>query len=112
VAIVQFRGTLTIGFSSITVIFLVFGAVGYSAYGEHTMDKITDNLPDDWSTTSVKVALVWALFFTFPIMMVPAYEILERALGYATWFDRNVAPGRRFECLPSDSLTWMCSTSC
>lgn len=100
----QFRGTLTTGFTSITLIFLVFGAVGYSAYGETTMDKITDNLPDDWSTTSVKVALCWALFFTFPIMMLPAYEVLERALENATWFDRRVAPGRRFAFVPL--LSW------
>lgn len=93
---VQFRGTLTMGFSCITLIFLVFGAVGYCAYGENTLDKITDNLPEnDWSTTAVKVALCWALFFTFPIMMVPVYEVLEQALENATWFDRNVAPGRR-----------------
>ena len=104
----QFRGTLTTGFSSITLIFLLFGAVGYSAYGEKTKDKITDNLPDDWSTTSVKVALCWALFFTFPIMMVPAYEVLESALEKTPGFDRNVAPGRRYEPLlgPLSALEW------
>jgi hypothetical protein len=26
---------------------------------------------------------------------VPAYEVLENALENSTWFDRNVAPGRR-----------------
>lgn len=102
----QFRATFTTGFACITLIFLVFGAVGYSAFGEHTKDKITDNLPADWSTASVKVALCWALFFTFPIMMVPAYEVLERALENATWFDRNVAPGRRYEVLIPDVIVF------
>lgn len=95
----QFRSTLSIGFGTITMIFLVFGATGYIAFGEETQEVITYNLPNDWSTQSVKIALSLALFFTFPIMMVPVYEVVERSLESAPWFYRNVAPGRR--CAPA-----------
>ena len=91
----QFRGTLTFGFSVISMIFLVFGAVGYCAFGDHTEEIITDNLPDDWTTHTVKIALCLALFFTFPMMMVPVYEVVEQALNGSAWFDMNVAPARR-----------------
>jgi amino acid permease len=78
------------------MIFLVFGSVGYLAFGESTEHMITLNLPEDWSTTSVQIALSLALFFTFPIMMVPVYEVIERSLESAPWFSRSVAPGRRW----------------
>ena len=54
--------------------------VGYAAFGEDTKDIITLNLPHDWTTVAVKLALCLGLLFTFPVMMVPVFEILERSL--------------------------------
>jgi hypothetical protein len=94
---VQFRPTLTFGFTTITTVFLIFGAVGYAAFGDnHTRDSITQSLPEaDISTKAVKLALCCALFFTFPVMMVPVYEIVERAMDSTPWFQHSVAPGQR-----------------
>lgn len=86
---------LTVGFGIITLVFLIFGVGGYAAFGEGTEDLITRNLPDDWTTAAVKLALCTALFFTFPVMMVPVYEVLERHLERLDVFQRAVAPGRR-----------------
>lgn len=92
----QFRSTLTIGFTTITAIFLLFGAAGYAAFGDMTCGTITLNLPkNDWTSDSVKLALCCALFFTFPIMMVPVYEILERSVESSKWFELNISPARR-----------------
>jgi proton-coupled amino acid transporter len=96
----QFRATLTIGFVTITAIFLGFGSVGYVAYGEGTADPITRNLPEDWTSYGVKLALCCALFFTFPVMMVPVYDILERGLEGKQWFQTNVSPLRRCVATP------------
>lgn len=83
----------------ISIIFLVFGAAGYTAFGEHTQKLITDNLPDEsWMTQTVKVALCLALFFTMPMMMVPVYEVIEQALAAQPWYEANIAPARR--CAP------------
>lgn len=54
--------------------------IGYAAFGEETRDIITLNLPQDWTTVAVKLALCLGLLFTFPVMMVPVFEILERSL--------------------------------
>lgn len=54
--------------------------LGYAAFGEQTKDIITLNLPHDWTTVAVKLALCLGLLFTFPVMMVPVFEILERSL--------------------------------
>lgn len=76
----KFPLTLTFVMTLITIIYVSFGAVGYAAYGEATRDIITLNLPHDWSTIAVKLALCLGLLFTFPVMLVPVFEILERSL--------------------------------
>eukprot|EP00891_Asterochloris_glomerata_P007096 jgi/Astpho2/7096/Aster-01925 len=73
----------------ITAIFLGFGAIGYAAFGDDTKDIITLNLPADWSTTLVKILLCLGLFLTFPIMMVPVYELIERGLLAQEWFSKK-----------------------
>ena len=50
------------------------------AFGENTQDIITLNLPPNWTSTVVKISLCIGLFFTFPIMLIPVYEIIERGL--------------------------------
>ena len=74
---------------------------GYAAFGEHTRDIITLNLPEDWSTVAVKLSLCVGLLFTFPVMMVPVYEILERSL------QSKVGSS----CTPVASLTGVTSTT-
>ena len=91
----QFKPVLTLGFFTITAVFLVFGAVGYAAFGEATQDVITHNLPAGWSKNLVNLALCCALFFTFPVMMVPVYEILEKAADSSEWFQHSVSPLKR-----------------
>lgn len=54
--------------------------VGYIAFGEMTHDIITFNLPSGWSTPIVKASLCLGLFLTFPPMMIPVYQIIERGL--------------------------------
>ena len=95
----QFRPTLTFGFATITSIFLTFGLVGYVAFGDTTCGSITQNLPPDWTTDTVKLALCTALFFTFPMMMVPVYEIVERGAEYSAWFQYRFGATQR--CLSS-----------
>ncbi|KAL3140382.1 hypothetical protein ABBQ38_004643 [Trebouxia sp. C0009 RCD-2024] len=85
----KFPLTLTFVMSIITVIYVSFGAIGYAAFGEETRDIITLNLPHDWTTVAVKLALCLGLLFTFPVMMVPVFEILERSLKQKESFKHN-----------------------
>lgn len=80
----------TIGLSMglISFIYSVFGALGYAAFGEETRDIITTNLGGGAVAAAVQVGLCINLFFTFPIMMNPVHEVVERwACGkqYCIW---------------------------
>lgn len=82
---------------------------GYAAFGEHTRDIITLNLPEDWSTVAVKLSLCLGLLFTFPVMMVPVYEIVERSLQSKVHWSLGVAS--RLGTPTQHNTTDMCSVS-
>lgn len=65
-----------------------FGVFGYFAFGEDTKDIITANLGDGVISALVQLGLCINLFFTFPLMMNPVYEIVERRFWggeYCLW---------------------------
>ncbi|KAH7574792.1 hypothetical protein JRO89_XS02G0005400 [Xanthoceras sorbifolium] len=65
-----------------------FGAFGYFAFGEDTKDIITANLGAGVVSALVQLGLCINLFFTFPLMMNPVYEIVERRFwggDYCLW---------------------------
>lgn len=49
----------------------------------------------DWSAVTVKVSLCLGLLFTFPVMLVPVYEIVEGKLLKLEWFLASVRPSLR-----------------
>ncbi|KAJ0468616.1 putative amino acid transporter, transmembrane domain-containing protein [Helianthus annuus] len=77
---------ITIGF--IAVMFACFGVLGYFAFGDETKDIITTNLGAGWLSSVVQLGLCLNLFFTFPLMMNPVYEVFERMFcegRYSLW---------------------------
>uniref|UniRef100_A0A5B7ALM0 Putative proton-coupled amino acid transporter 3-like n=1 Tax=Davidia involucrata TaxID=16924 RepID=A0A5B7ALM0_DAVIN len=65
-----------------------FGALGYFAFGENTRDIITANLGNGLLSNLVQLGLCVNLFFTFPLMMNPVYEVVERRFWdgrYCLW---------------------------
>lgn len=85
----RFPSVLSLAFLGITTAYVCFGLFGFLAYGVETRDIITLNLPNDWSSTAVKMGLCIALTLTFPIMMHPVYQIVEarlRAMSSGSWF--------------------------
>ncbi|XP_019098469.1 PREDICTED: amino acid transporter ANTL2-like, partial [Camelina sativa] len=69
-------------------IYIAFGFLGYLAFGEDTMDIITSNLGAGLISTVVQLGLCVNLFFTFPLMMNPVFEIVERRFSrgmYSAW---------------------------
>ncbi|KAF8410640.1 hypothetical protein HHK36_003172 [Tetracentron sinense] len=65
-----------------------FGALGYFAFGEETKDIITTNLGQGLLSNFVQLGLCVNLFFTFPLMMNPVYEVFERRFcegRYCLW---------------------------
>ena len=69
-----FQGAMT----AITMLYVIFGVSGYLSFGEETEGIITLNLPGGIFPGMVKSCLCFSLFFTFPIMVFPVVETLER----------------------------------
>ncbi|XP_072981128.1 amino acid transporter ANT1 [Typha angustifolia] len=95
----KFRWVLAQAFLVIILAYVFFGIFGYLAYGDETKDIVTLNLPDNWSSTAVKIGLCVALSFTFPIMMHPIHEIVEAKLRSSRWFQKLCRNDRHVEWL-------------
>ncbi|KAE8668272.1 Amino acid transporter ANTL2 [Hibiscus syriacus] len=84
----KFGKILALSMGLISLIYGAFGALGYLAFGAETKDIITANLGAGWISTMVQLGLCINLFFTFPLMMNPVYEIVERRFWggcYCLW---------------------------
>ncbi|CAN0096532.1 unnamed protein product [Pylaiella littoralis] len=60
-----------------TTLCVLSGALGYMAFGDDTEDIILLNIGSSVSTLVVKLSFCVGLYFTFPLMMVPVWEVLE-----------------------------------
>ncbi|XP_074264318.1 amino acid transporter AVT3B-like [Silene latifolia] len=74
----NFGKTLGISMGMISCLYAAFGAMGYFAFGKETRDIITTNIGTGIVSTLVQLGLCINLFSTFPLMMNPVYEVLER----------------------------------
>ncbi|XP_076882073.1 amino acid transporter AVT3C-like [Bidens hawaiensis] len=74
----KFGKVLGITIAFIALMFASFGVFGYFAFGDETKDIITINLGQGWLSSVVQLGLCLNLFFTFPLMMNPVYEVFER----------------------------------
>ncbi|KAI6655102.1 Proton-coupled amino acid transporter 1-like [Oopsacas minuta] len=81
----HFRPIFITSMAIITIIYIVFGACGYLAYGELTEEIITSNL-EGLIPTKVKLFLSVSLLFTYPVMMFPVSIILDRRLNLTEQF--------------------------
>lgn len=84
----KFGTTLAWSMAFISLMFGAFGILGYFAFGENTKDIITTNLGAGLLSTLVQLGLCVNLFFSFPLMMNPVYEVVERRVcegRYTLW---------------------------
>ncbi|OVA03292.1 Amino acid transporter [Macleaya cordata] len=84
----RFGRNLGLSMAFISLMYASFGALGYFAFGEETKDIITTNLGQGLVSNLVQLGLCINLFFTFPLMMNPVYEVCERRFcegRYCVW---------------------------
>ncbi|CAN7108094.1 unnamed protein product [Brassica rapa subsp. narinosa] len=84
----KFGKVLALGMGFISFIYIAFGFLRYLAFSEDTMDIITANLGAGLISTIAQLGLCINLFFTFPLMMNPVFEIVERRFSggmYSAW---------------------------
>nr|XP_039250430.1 amino acid transporter AVT3B-like [Styela clava] len=77
----QFRTIFKWTMLLITTLYIIFGVCGYMSFGPETNPIITLNLPTGIFPFLVKGCLCFSLFFTFPVMMFPVIQILEKRIG-------------------------------
>ncbi|PHU26824.1 Amino acid transporter ANTL2 [Capsicum chinense] len=98
----KFGKILGLAMAFISLLFGAFGVLGYFAFGEDTKDIITTNLGQGLLSTFVQLGLCINLFFTFPLMMNPVYEVMERRFcegRYCVWLRWLVVLGVTFIAL-------------
>ncbi|KAE8677861.1 Amino acid transporter ANTL1 [Hibiscus syriacus] len=84
----KFGKILALSMGLTTLMYGAFGALGYFAFGVATKDIVTSNLGPGWVSFLVQLGLCINLFFTFPLLMNPVYEIVERRFSggrYCLW---------------------------
>ncbi|KAG9144540.1 hypothetical protein Leryth_010770 [Lithospermum erythrorhizon] len=84
----KFPKLLCVSMFSIAFVYAAFGLLSYLAFGENTQDIITSNMGKGLLSTLVQLGLCINLFFTFPLMMNPVYEVFESRFfngGYCMW---------------------------
>ncbi|KAF8405561.1 hypothetical protein HHK36_010468 [Tetracentron sinense] len=84
----KFGKVLGLSMASIALMYGGFGVLGYFAFGEETKDIITTNFGQGLVSKLVQLGLCVNLFFTFPLMMNPVYEVVERRVSdgmYCLW---------------------------
>jgi proton-coupled amino acid transporter len=82
----EFSNILKNGLICVTTLYVFFPLCIYLSYGSVTKDMITENLPSgQLIVIFVELSYSLGLFFTYPIMMFPAVEILESSRMYSTF---------------------------
>ncbi|KAM0941478.1 putative amino acid transporter, transmembrane domain-containing protein [Dioscorea sansibarensis] len=76
----RFPWVLLQAFIGVCIVYTCFGVLGFLAFGDNTMEIITLNLPNSFSSIIVKLGVSMALALSFPMSMHPIKEIMEAKL--------------------------------
>lgn len=77
----HFPRILTLTVALIGTIYATFGISGYLAFGDATQDVVTLNIQGHGGlATTVKLFLCAGLFFAYPLMLFPVFEVLQPAV--------------------------------
>ncbi|ORC93067.1 putative amino acid tansporter [Trypanosoma theileri] len=77
--------------AAIVVLYLIFGLLGYLAFGEALRTSVVLALPSGISKNVLQVLLGLSLIFSYPIQYVPAIQLVDRALGISMQKSREKA---------------------
>lgn len=77
----KFKGLLTAAIFSISAVLASFAIIGYIAFGDDILGPITLNLDEDLVMVKIVLALyALAIFFSYPLIVFPAVEILSKLI--------------------------------
>jgi len=76
----RFNLVVDLSMTFVTIIYLVFGSLGYLFFKELTNCVITENLEAGIMSNTIKISLSTVLIFAYPLQMFPVIQILERII--------------------------------
>ncbi|KAL6060342.1 Transmembrane amino acid transporter protein [Balamuthia mandrillaris] len=76
----HFKWTAIISFIIVTLINMIFAAIGYMLFKDHTDSIVINNLQNNAFVSVARIMLVIDLFFTYLVVIVPARDIVETSL--------------------------------
>lgn len=76
----KFPMVMNLGLPIVGCIFVLIGAIGYSAFGDNTYASVVANLPAVPLSTAVQLLYALAMILTSPFMLYPALTIIEQGL--------------------------------
>ena len=78
----RYTFVMDIAYMLMTLLYVLFGTIGYLGYGSNVNEQsITLNLPQDSILTPItQLALVYAIFATYPIQIFPVIGLAETFL--------------------------------
>mmetsp|Transcript_14359 Transcript_14359/g.13937 ORF Transcript_14359/g.13937 Transcript_14359/m.13937 type:complete len:189 (+) Transcript_14359:1105-1671(+) len=75
----SFPTVLKVSMGLLITLVAVFGSVSYASYGENIGDLVTENLPHNNLTSAVLLFYAIGLLGTYPLAMMPAFEVIENS---------------------------------
>ncbi|KAH9581984.1 hypothetical protein LSM04_001980 [Trypanosoma melophagium] len=75
----------------VVILYLLFGLLGYLAFGEILRTSVVLALPPGVAKNILQVLLGLSLIFGYPIQYVPAIQLVDRALGSSVQKEREKA---------------------
>lgn len=76
----KFPMVMNLGLPIVACIFILIGAIGYSAFGDNTYASVVANLPTVPLSAAVQLLYALAMILTAPFMLYPALTIIEQGL--------------------------------
>ena len=73
----KFGTVLTSTIIIVSILYILIGTLGYSAYGIDTETVILLNMPNNWQLKAIQFGYVIAVMLSMPLQFFPAIEILE-----------------------------------
>ncbi|ESS68064.1 amino acid tansporter [Trypanosoma cruzi Dm28c] len=83
----QFSTLVKYTLASIVTIYVLFGLLGYLAFGEALQTSVVLAIPPSTTRTMLQVLLGLSLIFSYPIQFLPAIQLVDRALGISVHKD-------------------------
>ncbi|KAH9588653.1 Amino acid transporter [Trypanosoma melophagium] len=65
----------------VVAFYLLYGIVGYLAYGDHLTNSLIDGMPDDGLSIAIRIAFIINLICTHPVQFQSAIQLIDQLVG-------------------------------